>query len=75
MNTTNIYLKTGCRTTMHKEEFHSFNSYSDITRAMISSRIRWEGHVAHMGEMINVYEILIGRPKGTAWETRGSMRR
>jgi hypothetical protein len=26
--------------------------------------MRWEGHVAHMEEMRNTYNTLIGRPKG-----------
>jgi hypothetical protein len=27
-------------------------------------RIRWEGHVALMGKIINAYKILIGKPDG-----------
>jgi len=26
--------------------------------------MRWEGHVAHTGEMGNEYNILVGKPKG-----------
>jgi hypothetical protein len=26
--------------------------------------IRWVGHVAHMGEMRNAYNILVGKPTG-----------
>jgi hypothetical protein len=26
--------------------------------------MRWAGHVAHMGEMISAYNILVGRPEG-----------
>jgi hypothetical protein len=29
-----------------------------------SRRIRWTGHVAHMGEMRNAYNILVGKTKG-----------
>jgi hypothetical protein len=29
-----------------------------------SSRIRWAGHVAHMGEGRDVYRVLVGRPEG-----------
>jgi len=25
--------------------------------------MRWAGHVAHMGEMINMYKIVIGKPE------------
>jgi hypothetical protein len=30
---------------------------------MITSRMRWAGHVAHMGEKRNVYGILVGKPE------------
>jgi hypothetical protein len=26
--------------------------------------MRWAGHIARMGEMINAYKILVGKPKG-----------
>jgi hypothetical protein len=26
--------------------------------------MRWAGHVAHMGEMRDAYEILVGKPEG-----------
>jgi hypothetical protein len=29
-----------------------------------SRRVRWMGHVGHVGEMINAYNILVGKPKG-----------
>jgi hypothetical protein len=29
-----------------------------------SRRMRWAGHVARMGEKINVYRLLVGKPKG-----------
>jgi hypothetical protein len=29
-----------------------------------SRRIRWAGHVAHMGEGRGVFWVLVGRPKG-----------
>jgi hypothetical protein len=31
---------------------------------MKSRRMRWEGHVACMGEMRNAYSILVGKPAG-----------
>jgi hypothetical protein len=31
---------------------------------MIKSRMRWAGHVAHMGKMKNAYNILAGKPEG-----------
>jgi hypothetical protein len=29
-----------------------------------SRRMRWEGHVARMGEKKNAYKILVGKPEG-----------
>jgi hypothetical protein len=29
-----------------------------------SRRIRWAGHVARMGEKMNAYRILVGKPEG-----------
>jgi hypothetical protein len=29
-----------------------------------SRRMRWAGHVVHMGEMKNAYKILVGKPEG-----------
>jgi len=35
-----------------------------IIRLVKSRRMRWMGHVAQMGEMRNVYSILVGKPEG-----------
>jgi hypothetical protein len=37
---------------------------SDIVRVMKSRRIRWVGHPAPMGEMRNLYRILVRKPEG-----------
>jgi hypothetical protein len=29
-----------------------------------SRRMRWEGHIARMGEKRNAYRILVGKPEG-----------
>jgi hypothetical protein len=29
-----------------------------------SKRLRWVGHVAHMGEERGVYRVLVGKPEG-----------
>jgi hypothetical protein len=47
----------------HIEELHNFCSSPNIIRA-IKSRKRWATHVANMGEIRNVYRILIGKPEG-----------
>jgi hypothetical protein len=39
-------------------------SSPDIIRQIISRRMRWAGHVAHMVEGRNVYRVLVGKPKG-----------
>jgi hypothetical protein len=35
-----------------------------MIRIIKSRRMRWEGHVARMGEKRNVYRLLVGRPEG-----------
>jgi transposase len=31
---------------------------------LITSKIKWAGHVAHIGEKGNAYRILVGKPEG-----------
>jgi hypothetical protein len=40
------------------------DSSPDIIRQIKSRRMRWEGHVARMGEGRNVYRVLVGKPEG-----------
>jgi hypothetical protein len=49
---------------MHNEELHILYSSPDIIRQVKSSRIKWAGHVARMGEERNVYKVLVGKPEG-----------
>jgi hypothetical protein len=35
-----------------------------ISRIIKSRRMRWVGHVARMGEKINAYRLLVGKPEG-----------
>jgi hypothetical protein len=37
---------------------------SYIIRMIKSRRMRWAGHVAHVGEKRNAYRILVGKPEG-----------
>jgi hypothetical protein len=53
---------TGGRRKLHNEELHDL--YSCIIRIMKARRMRWEGHVARMGEKRNVYRLLVGKPEG-----------
>jgi hypothetical protein len=45
------------------EELHILYSSSNIIRKIKSRRMRWAGHVAHMGEDRNVYKVLMERQK------------
>jgi hypothetical protein len=49
---------------LHNEELHDLYSSSSIIRIMKSSRMRWVGHVARMGEKRNAYRLLVRRPEG-----------
>jgi len=42
------------------------NSYISLNIISVtkSRRMRWAGHVAHMGEIRNAYNILVGKPEG-----------
>jgi hypothetical protein len=48
----------------HNEELHNLYSSPDIIRQVKSRRIRWAGHVAHMGEERKMYKVLAGKPEG-----------
>jgi hypothetical protein len=43
---------------LHNEDLHNLYASPSI-RVIKSRRMRWTGHVAHMGEMRNVYEIFV----------------
>jgi hypothetical protein len=49
---------------LHKDELHNLYSSPNIIRTIKSRRMRWAGHVACMGEKINAYRILVGKPEG-----------
>jgi hypothetical protein len=49
---------------LYNEELHNLYVLPNFIRVIKSRRMRWEGHVAHMGEMRNAYKILIGKPEG-----------
>jgi hypothetical protein len=48
---------------LHNDELHRPYSSPNIFRVIKSRRMRWAGHVAHMGEGKGVYRVLAGRPK------------
>jgi hypothetical protein len=49
---------------LHNDELHSLYYSPNIVRVIKSRRMRWVGHVAHMGEERGVYRVLVGRPLG-----------
>jgi hypothetical protein len=54
------------------EELHNLYSSASIIRMIKSRRMRWAGHIAHVGEKKNAYRILMGRQKEKDhWEDQG----
>jgi hypothetical protein len=49
---------------VHNEELHDLYSSSRIIRIIKTRKMRWEGHVARMGEKRNAYRLLVGKPEG-----------
>ena len=49
---------------LHNEELNDLYSSPNIVRVIKSRRLRWTGHVAHMGEKRGVYRVLLGKPEG-----------
>jgi hypothetical protein len=49
---------------LHNEELHNLYASPNIIRMIKSRRMRCVGHVTRMGEMRNVYNILVGNSEG-----------
>ena len=49
---------------LHNEELNDLYSSLNIVRVIKSRRMRWAGHVAHMGEERGVYRVLVGKSEG-----------
>jgi len=49
---------------LHNEELRHLYSLPNIVRVVKSRRLRWVGHVAHMGEGRGVHRVLVGKPEG-----------
>jgi hypothetical protein len=58
------YEVTGDWRKLHNEDLHNLYSSPNIIRMIKSRRMRWEGHVARIGETRNAYRILLGKPEG-----------
>jgi hypothetical protein len=54
---------TGNWRKLRNEELHNLYSSPNIIRMIRSGRMRWEEHVARMGETRNGYSILVGKPE------------
>jgi len=48
---------------LHNEELNDLYCSPNIVRVIKSTRMRWAGHVAHMGEGRGVYRVLMGKPE------------
>jgi len=49
---------------LYNEELNDLYSSPNIVWVIKSRRMRWAGHVAHMGEEKGEYRILVGKPEG-----------
>ena len=49
---------------LHNEELKDLYSSPNIVWVIKSRRMRWEGHVAHMGERGGAYRVLVRKPEG-----------
>jgi hypothetical protein len=59
---------------LHNAELNDLYSSPNIVQ-MIKSRMRWAGHVAHMGERMGVYRLLMGKHEGKGQLGRPRLRR
>ena len=48
---------------MHNEELNDLYSSPNIVRVIKSRRMRWAGHVAHMGEERGMHWVLVAKPE------------
>jgi hypothetical protein len=58
------YEETGEWRRLHNDELNDLYSSPNIVQMIKSSRMRWAGHVARMGEGRGAYRLLVGRPEG-----------
>jgi len=49
---------------LHNDELNDLYFSPNIVRVIKSRRMRWVGHVAHMGERRGVHRVLVGKPEG-----------
>jgi hypothetical protein len=63
MGCANTILKNASLYDRTEEELHNLYSSPSIIRIIKSRRMRWEGHVAWMGEKRNAYRTLVANPE------------
>jgi hypothetical protein len=49
---------------LHNEELNDLYSLPITVQVVKSRRMRWAGHVAHMGAEKGVHRVLVGKPEG-----------
>ena len=49
---------------LHNKKLNDLYSLPNIVQVVKSRRMRWAGHVAHMGEDRGVQRVLVGKPEG-----------
>jgi hypothetical protein len=49
---------------MHSDELRNLYAAPNIIKVTKSRRMRWERPVVRTGEMINAYNVLVGKPEG-----------
>jgi len=54
----------GERRKLYNEELYDLYSSPNIFRVFKSRRMKWAGHVAHMGELRGMYRVFMGKPEG-----------
>ena len=48
----------------YNEQLNDLYCSTNIVRVIKSRRMRWAGHVAHMGERRGAYRVLVGKSEG-----------
>jgi len=49
---------------LYNEELNDLYCSPNIFQVIKSRRMRWAGHVAHVGERRDIYRVLVGKPEG-----------
>jgi hypothetical protein len=49
---------------LHNTELHNLYSSPNIIKVIKLRMIKWVGYIARMGDMRNVYKILVGKAEG-----------